>query len=211
MKFLNESLSFPSSDKTHASGIIAFGGDLSAERLMLAYKSGIFPWYEDGEIITWWCPNPRMVIIPEIYKTAKSIRNLLNRKQFQITHNQAFKEVIAHCKTTKRNGQNSTWITDEMEQAYINLHEKGFAKSVEVWENGKLVGGLYGVDLGHVFCGESMFSLVPNASKIAFVSLINDLKTKNYKLLDCQVYNDHLALLGAFEIAREDFMNLLKS
>jgi leucyl/phenylalanyl-tRNA--protein transferase len=194
----------------HPSGIVAFGGDLSVERLLLAYQQGIFPWYEDGEIITWWCPDPRMVVVPEIYKPHKSLRNILNKNQFQVTFNQAFEQVIHHCKTNQRKDQNGTWITDEMEEAYIKLHKIGKAKSVEVWQNEQLVGGLYGVDLGHVFCGESMFSLVSNASKVAFVSLINDLKAKKYRLLDCQVHNDHLALLGAFEIDRKDFLKIIQ-
>jgi leucyl/phenylalanyl-tRNA--protein transferase len=151
-----------------------------------------------------------MVVVPEIYKPHKSLRNILNKNQFQVTFNQAFEQVIHHCKTNQRKDQNGTWITDEMEEAYIKLHKIGKAKSVEVWQNEQLVGGLYGVDLGHVFCGESMFSLVSNASKVAFVSLINDLKAKKYRLLDCQVHNDHLALLGAFEIDRKDFLKIIQ-
>lgn len=210
MYFLDHTLNFPSLQNIHPSGIVAFGGDLSTERLLLAYQNGIFPWYEDGEIITWWCPNPRMVVVPEVYKAPKSLRNILKKSPFQITFNQAFEQVIHHCKTNNRKGQSGTWITDDMEEAYIKLHYLGKAKSVEVWNNSQLVGGLYGVDLGLVFCGESMFSLVSNASKIAFLSLIIDLKSKNYKLLDCQVYNDHLALLGAFEISREDFLEIIR-
>ena len=210
MYFLDHTLRFPPLQNIHPSGIVAFGGDLSTERLLLAYQQGIFPWFEDGEIITWWCPNPRMVVVPELYKPHKSLRNVLNKNQFQITFNQAFEQVIHYCKTNKRKGQRGTWITDGMENAYLKLHQIGKAKSIEVWDNNRLVGGLYGVDLGHVFCGESMFSLVPNASKIAFVSLINDLKSKNYQLLDCQVYNEHLALLGAFEISREDFLKIIQ-
>ncbi|MFY8188620.1 MAG: leucyl/phenylalanyl-tRNA--protein transferase [Flavobacterium sp.] len=210
MYFLDHSLRFPALQNIHPSGIVAFGGDLSVERLLLAYQQGIFPWYEDGEIITWWCPDPRMVVIPEIYKPHKSLRNILNKNQFQVTFNQAFEQVIRYCKTNQRKDQNGTWITDEMEEAYIKLHKIGKAKSVEVWQNEQLVGGLYGVDLGHVFCGESMFSLVSNASKVAFVSLINDLKAKKYRLLDCQVHNDHLALLGAFEIDRKDFLKIIQ-
>lgn len=210
MEFLNHSLKFPDVQEIHPSGIIAFGGDLSTERLLLAYQQGIFPWFEDGEIITWWCPNPRMVVFPESYKSSKNNRKLLRENKFLITFNQAFDQVIHHCKTNKRKGQRGTWITDDMENAYLKLHQLGKAKSVEVWDNNQLVGGLYGVDLDSVFCGESMFSLVPNASKIAFLSLINELKSKNYRLLDCQVYNEHLALLGAFEIPREDFLKIIQ-
>ena len=211
MNFLDHTLRFPDIETTHPSGIIAFGGDLSVERLMIAYRNGIFPWFEDGEIITWWCPKFRMVVFPQTYIPTKNHRYLMRRNTFQITFNQAFERVIFHCKTNKRNGQKGTWITEDMEKAYINLHQKGFAKSVEIWDKNLLVGGLYGIDLGHVFCGESMFSMVPNASKVAFLWLIEYLKTNNYRLLDCQVYNEHLALLGAQEIERELFLKYLKA
>jgi leucyl/phenylalanyl-tRNA--protein transferase len=152
-----------------------------------------------------------MVVNPQDYKTAKSLRNILNRQLFKVTFNKNFSEVIRNCKTVHRKGQDGTWITDSMVQAYEKLHEMGFAKSVEVWQNDELVGGLYGVDLGKVFCGESMFSKVPNASKVAFVTLIKQLKEENYRLLDCQVHNDHLEKLGAFEISRDSYIKILKS
>lgn len=210
MYLLKNQLYFPPAENTHSSGIIAIGGDLSVERLLLAYKSGIFPWYDDSEPITWWCPEYRMVVIPKEYKPSKSLRNILNRGKFKITFNQNFDEVIKNCQSIKRNAQNGTWINDEIVEAYIKLHHLGYAKSVEIWENEDLVGGLYGIDLGNkIFCGESMFSKVPNASKVAFAWLNNHLKEKNYLLLDCQVYNDHLASLGAFEIEREVFMEIL--
>ena len=159
----------------------------------------------------WWSPPERMVVVPSIYKVSKSIRNLLNQNKFQVTFNQNFKEVIASCQQVERKEQDGTWISTDIIESYTKLHEMGIAKSVEVWQNDELVGGLYGVDLGHIFCGESMFSKVPNASKIAFVTLVNYLKENNYKLLDCQVHNDHLEKLGAIEVSREVFMKVLKS
>jgi len=210
MYYLSEDLYFPPVSQTHPSGIIALGGDLSPERLLLAYKSGIFPWFEDGEPITWWSPDPRMVLFLDELVVSKSMRNILNRNMFEITFNQNFRDVISNCQKIKREGQNGTWITDDMIEAYCKLHELGIAKSVEVWQDGKLVGGLYGIDLGHIFCGESMFSKVSNASKVAFVSLVNKLKNENYKLLDCQVYNSHLESLGCREIDRDEFMEILK-
>tara|TARA_R110000868_G_scaffold25380_6_gene98970 strand:+ start:1160 stop:1801 length:642 start_codon:yes stop_codon:yes gene_type:complete len=211
MYYLSRDLFFPDVSLTHSSGIIALGGDLSPERLQLAYKSGIFPWFEDGEPITWWSPNPRMVLFLDELVVTKSMRNILNRDMFSVTFNQNFREVISNCQQIKRDGQNGTWITNNMIDAYCNLHELGVAKSVEVWQDGTLVGGLYGIDLGHVFCGESMFSIVSNASKVAFMSLVNHLKAANYKLLDCQVYNPHLETLGCREIERADFMSILKN
>ena len=184
---------------------------MSPERLQLAYKSGIFPWFEDGEPITWWAPNPRMVLFLDELVISKSMRNILNRNIFKVTFNQNFREVISNCQQVKREGQNGTWITDDMIAAYCKLNELGIAKSVEVWENDQLVGGLYGVDLGHVFCGESMFSLVSNASKVAFIFLVHHLKKENYKLLDCQVYNSHLESLGCREIERDEFMMILNN
>ena len=211
MYFLLKELFFPDVSEADKSGILAVGGDLSPERLMLAYKSGIFPWFEPGDPILWWSPNPRMVLFLEELIVSKSMRNILNRKSFKVTFNQNFREVIAHCQNVKRNGQTGTWITNDMIEAYCKLNEMGIAKSVEVWQNDELVGGLYGIDLGHVFCGESMFSKVSNASKVAFIALVNQLKKGNYKILDCQVYNGHLESLGCREIDRTDFMEILKS
>lgn len=211
MYFLSKDLYFPPVSEASYEGILAVGGDLSTERLLLAYKNGIFPWFEEDEPILWWSPPQRMVVNPKEYKIAKSLRNILNRNIFEITFNQNFSDVIKNCQTIKRKGQQGTWITDSMFESYLKLHELGIAKSVEVWQNNELVGGLYGVDLGKIFCGESMFSKVPNASKIAFVSLIDKLKQENYLLLDCQVHNDHLEKLGAFEISRENYLKILKS
>lgn len=211
MFYLPQELFFPDVSLTHSSGIIALGGDLSLQRLQLAYRSGIFPWFEDGEPITWWSPNPRMVLFLEELVISKSMRNILNRNIFTVTFNKNFREVIVNCQNIKREGQNGTWITNDMIEAYCKLSEMGFAKSVEVWQNGELVGGLYGIDLGGVFCGESMFSKVSNASKVAFIALVNQLKIQNYRLLDCQVYNPHLESLGCREIERKEFMELLRN
>lgn len=211
MIWLSDSLDFPAPASATEEGVIALGGDLSEARLMAAYKNGIFPWFSEGEPIVWYCPSKRMVLFPKDLKISKSMRQWQKKNQFVITENQAFEEVIYHCKTIARNDEFGTWITDDMEQAYINLHKKGKAKSIEVWqENGseapQLVGGLYGIDLGTVFCGESMFSKVSNASKLAFIYLVQNHK---YQLIDCQVYNEHLASLGAKEILRADFLEYL--
>ncbi len=211
MYHVSKHLFFPPVSEANADGILAIGGDLSPERLQLAYSSGIFPWFEEDQPIIWWSPNPRMVLFLEDLVVSKSMRNILNRNVFKVTFNQDFRAVIAYCQQVKRDGQTGTWITNDMIEAYCKLHELGIAKSVEVWQDNQLVGGLYGVDLGHIFCGESMFSLVSNASKVAFIALVHHLKINNYRLLDCQVYNDHLASLGCVEIERADFMSILKS
>lgn len=211
MYFLTKDLFFPPVYEANSDGILAIGGDLSPERLLLAYKSGVFPWFEDDEPIIWWSPNPRMVLFLDELVVSKSMRNILNRNIFRVTFNQNFREVISNCQQVKRGGQNGTWITNDMIEAYCKLNELGIAKSVEVWQNDELVGGLYGVDLGHIFCGESMFSKVSNASKVAFIALVNQLEKDKYTLLDCQVYNEHLESLGCREIDRTDFMEILKS
>jgi leucyl/phenylalanyl-tRNA--protein transferase len=204
-------LYFPPPEDADENGILAVGGDLSTDRLMLAYRSGIFPWFDDDEPILWWSPPQRMVVIPATFKAPKSMRNILNRNIFSFTFNQNFRDVIKNCQTNKRKGQKGTWITDGMLEAYCRLNELGFAKSVEVWKDNELVGGLYGVDLGSVFCGESMFSNVSNASKAAFCFLVDKLKKGDYRLLDCQVHNTHLETLGAFEIPRFEFLTILRS
>ena len=209
MYLLSELIFFPPVVSANPEGILAVGGDLSTERLLLAYKSGIFPWFNPDQPILWWAPSSRMVLFFEDLIISKSMRNILNRNIFKVTFNQDFKAVISNCRSIKREGQNGTWISDEMIEAYCKLHKLGIAKSVEVWQNEELVGGLYGIDLGNVFCGESMFSKVSNASKVAFISLANQLKNDNYKVLDCQVYNEHLESLGCKEIDREDFMKIL--
>ncbi len=211
MYFLSKELFFPPVSEANPDGILAIGGDLSLERLILAYKSGIFPWFEEGEPIFWWSPNPRMVLFLDELVVSKSMRNILDRNIFKVTFNQNFREVISNCQKIKREGQNGTWITQDMIEAYCKLNEMGIAKSVEVWQNDELVGGLYGIDLGHVFCGESMFSKVSNASKVAFIALVNQLKDADYKILDCQVHNEHLQSLGCREIERDKFMKILNS
>jgi leucyl/phenylalanyl-tRNA---protein transferase len=211
MIYLTKELFFPPVSQTTPQGILAAGGDLSPERLLLAYQNGIFPWYEDSDPILWWCPEQRMVLFPGEFKVSHSMRNIINQRVFHVTFNRAFKEVMQGCQTIKREGQHGTWITDEMIDSYCELHQMKKAISVEVWQNKQLVGGLYGVDLGHIFCGESMFSKVSNASKTAFAYLVDYLKTNNYKLLDCQIYNDHLDSLGCREIPREEFMKILKN
>ncbi|MGQ7946280.1 leucyl/phenylalanyl-tRNA--protein transferase [Flavobacterium sp. WC2509] len=210
MHYLTSDLFFPPVSHANRDGILAIGGDLSPERLQLAYKSGIFPWFNEGEPIIWWSPNPRMVLFLDDLIVSKSMRNILNRNIFKVTFNQNFKDVISNCQQVKRDGQTGTWITNEMIEAYCKLNELGIAKSVEVWQNDQLIGGLYGIDLGHVFCGESMFSLVSNASKVAFIGLVNQLKEENYRLLDCQVHNEHLESLGCIEIERNEFMSIIK-
>lgn len=211
MYFVTKELYFPPVEEASFEGVLAVGGDLSIERLLLAYKSGISPWFNSDEPILWWSPWERMVVYPETYKVSKSIRNILNRNSFTITFNQNFKEVITNCQQIERKDQEGTWISAEIIDAYTKLHDLGIAKSIEVWQNDTLVGGLYGVDLGHIFCGESMFSSVPNASKVAFIHLVTYLKENKYLLLDCQVHNDHLESLGAFEISQETFMRILKN
>lgn len=190
-------------------GIVAVGGDLLPERLMIAYHSGIFPWYSPGEPIIWWSPDPRFVLFPDKIHIARSMRRVLNSSRLKVTFNQAFEEVIEACKKTPREGQNGTWITDEMQLAYIRLYELGHAKSVEVWEDEKLVGGMYGVDLGKVFCGESMFSTVSNASKLALIRFIEDFKHRGGLLFDCQVHSDHMVSMGAEEVPRDEFLQFL--
>ena len=210
MHFLTQELSFPSTNESTPDGLLAIGGDLSTERLLLAYENGIFPWFEDGDPIMWWSPKQRMVLFLEELIVSHSMKNIINKNIFQVTFNKAFREVIQNCQSVKREGQYGTWITEEMMQSYCKLHELGKAISVEVWQNDTLVGGLYGVDMFPVFCGESMFSRVSNASKTAFISLVNYLKLNHYNLLDCQIYNDHLDSLGCREIPRDDFLRILK-
>tara|TARA_R110002049_G_scaffold19876_8_gene73976 strand:- start:4789 stop:5415 length:627 start_codon:yes stop_codon:yes gene_type:complete len=207
MIWLTDKIEFPPYELTTDEGIIALGGDLSEERLVFAYQNGIFPWFSDDDPIVWYCPFDRMVLFPDEIKISKSMRKIIHKKEFTITENTVFKEVIYNCKSIERNDGLGTWITNDMEQAYINLHKIGVAKSIEVWQNNDLVGGLYGVEVNNIFCGESMFSKVSNASKLAFIHLVTN---NNYKLIDCQVYNDHLASLGAKEIDRASFLEILK-
>lgn len=209
MYLLGSEYVFPPIELASFEGIIAIGGDLHPDRLITAYRKGIFPWYSEDEPIIWYSPNPRMVLFPKEVKVSKSMRKILRDGTFKITFNQNFKEVIRHCKTVQRKDQEGTWITDDLEKSMIKLHQKGFAKSVEVWKDKELVGGLYGIDLGNLFCGESMFNLVSNASKVAYIYLAQKLAEENYPLIDCQVYNSHLASLGAIEMSRKNFKTYL--
>lgn len=207
MILLSDKIEFPKVSLATEDGLLAVGGNLSPERLILAYKSGIFPWYNEGDPILWWSPNPRFVVVPNKLKVSKSMKHILQNNDFTITINKDFEGVIHACSNIKRPGQSGTWITQSMIEAYIKLHYLGIAKSVEVWQNNNLVGGLYGVDVGNaVFCGESMFAKVSNASKVGFITFI---KNTNYKLIDCQVYTAHLERLGAEEISREEFIKYL--
>ena len=207
MFWLSDKIEFLPYEFTTKEGIIALGGDLSCERLIHAYKNGIFPWFSEGEPIVWYCPYKRMVLFPDDLKISKSMRKVMQKSEFIITENKAFEEVIYHCKYIDRKDGFGTWITDDMHQAYINLYKKGIAKSLEVWLDKELVGGLYGLEINGIFCGESMFSKISNTSKLALIYLV---KNNNYRIIDCQVYNDHLASLGAKEIDRELFLNILK-
>ncbi|WP_420570714.1 leucyl/phenylalanyl-tRNA--protein transferase [Kordia sp.] len=209
MYLLTDEIAFPSIEETSPEGILAIGGDLQPERLLLAYKNGIFPWYSEDEPIIWWSPDPRMVLFPDDLKVSKSMKKLIRREAFTVTYNKAFRHVIRACALIERPGQDDTWITSEMEDAYIKLHEMGYATSVEVWRDNMLVGGIYGINLGHVFCGESMFSFESNASKYGFIYLIEKLKANGCQLVDCQMYTNHLASLGAYEVPREVFLSYL--
>jgi len=208
---LTEKMVFPPVEHTNAEGLLAIGGDLSVERLLLAYKSGIFPWFNNDSLILWWSPRQRMVLFPEKIKVSKSMRKVMINERFRLTKNTCFERVIEQCSHIFRKDQQGTWITENMRKAYLQLHKKGFAKSYEVWENDALVGGLYGIDLGHIFCGESMFSMVSNASKFAFIKLAQELEHKGYVAIDCQLYTEHLESLGAEEIPRAKFIQLLKA
>ena len=206
---LTDALLFPSPEQASDEGIVAVGGDLKPERVMLAYRKGIFPWFESDDFLLWWSPDPRMVLFPDQVKISKSMRTVLRKKQFEVTFNNAFDDVVEACAKVKRFGQNGTWITPGLMEVYSTLHTQGHAHSVEVWEEGVLVGGLYGIDLGTVFCGESMFSKANNASKVALISLAKELKKNKYKLIDCQVPTQHLASMGAESIPRAEFLTYL--
>lgn len=209
MHILSSKLLFPPVDDALEDGLLAIGGDLSTERLVLAYQKGIFPWYE-GSTPLWWSPDPRFVLFPEKLAVSKSMKQVIKRKDFVFSYNTCFSEVIQQCKLNKRTGQQGTWITDEVEAAYVEMHKKGWAISAEAWQNNDLVGGLYGVRMGRLFFGESMFSLVSNASKFAFIQLVSQLMQEKVVLIDCQVYTEHLESLGAEMISRKDFQEYLQ-
>ncbi|RYY59880.1 MAG: leucyl/phenylalanyl-tRNA--protein transferase [Chitinophagaceae bacterium] len=205
---LDQELRFPPPHLAEPDGLLAMGGDLSPERLLLAYRNGIFPWYDEDPIL-WWSPDPRFTLIPSSLKISKSVRSLLNRNYFDFTVNTAFPEVIAQCKKITRPGQDGTWITHEVEQAYTRLHQLGFAHSAEVWRDGRLAGGLYGIRMGKVFFGESMFSLESNASRYAFISYVRQLQQEGVELIDCQVHTDYLESMGAQMMPGREFRELL--
>lgn len=207
-----QQLDFPSTDTAleEPNGLLAVGGDLSPARLLNAYRNGIFPWFDDDQPILWWSPSPRAVIFPERVYISKSMAKVLRKQELCTTADMKFDQVIRHCADTERPGQEGTWITDEMSDAYGELHRRGFAHSIEVWRGDALVGGLYGIAIGKVFFGESMFSLYANASKVAFISLCQQLQAWGYAVIDCQVSNPHLTSLGAVEIPRQQFNQLLK-
>ena len=205
---LDKQLVFPPVNLAQPDGLLAIGGDLRTDRLLLAYRNGIFPWYE-GNHILWWCPDPRFVLFPEELKISKSMKVLLKKKAFEFTIDKAFAEVINNCKTISRKEQDGTWITDEVKSAYTRMHQLGYAHSAEVWQNGDLAGGLYGIRIGNVFFGESMFSRSSNASKYAFISFVQQLQSEGVQLIDCQVYTEHLESLGASMVSRQRFISLL--
>lgn len=207
MHFLTQKIEFPDVSEASPDGLLAVGGDLSTERLLHAYAKGVFPWFEAEEPLLWWSPDPRFVLFSEDLKVSKSMKQVLKKNKFSVTVNKDFKSVIKNCAIAKREGQLGTWITNDMIEAYTKLHQLGYAKSIEVWENSELVGGLYGVDLGNnVFCGESMFAKVSNASKAGFISFVQN---SNYKLIDCQLHTNHLESLGAVHISRNEFLKYL--
>jgi leucyl/phenylalanyl-tRNA--protein transferase len=207
---LSDRLTFPPPHLAIKEGLLAVGGDLSVDRLVVAYQNGIFPWYSVGEPILWWSPDPRLVLYPEELRISKSLRKVIKKELFQITFNKAFESVIQGCAEAKRSYGEGTWITNEMKSAYCEFHRQGYAHSVETWQDGKLVGGLYGVSMGRAFFGESMFSRVSNASKVAFVALAKNLQRLNFVLVDCQVKTDHLIRFGAREIPRRIFLEELQ-
>ena len=207
---LDTNVWFPPTDETTEDGLLAIGGDLSEDRLLLAYRNGIFPWFED-DFPLWWCPDPRFVLFPHELKISKSMQQVLRKEEFEFRTNTDFAQVIHQCKTVTREGQHGTWITEAIEKAYTDLFKKGYAHTAEAWKGDTLVGGLYGIRLGKIFFGESMFSLVPNASKFAFIKYVQLLQQEGVELIDCQVYTEHLESLGAKMIDRKDFLDILKT
>lgn len=207
----DQSLEFPAPELATPEGILAVGGDLSPARLLEAYAGGIFPWFNEGDPILWWSPDPRFVLFPDELVVSKSMRPYFNQKKFQVSFDQDFEGVMRGCQQSNRNGQSGdTWITEDMIQAYVQVHQLGYAHSVEVWQEGNLVGGLYGISLGKIFFGESMFARVSNASKFGFITLVQKLREKGFTLVDCQQQTQHLGSLGAKPISRKSFLNYLQ-
>jgi leucyl/phenylalanyl-tRNA---protein transferase len=209
LQVLDRKIWFPPTEAADEDGLLAIGGDLSVERLLAAYQKGIFPWYNE-DVPLWWSPDPRFVLLPQQLKVSKSMQQLLRQQKMQCSSNQCFRQVVQHCQQAKRKEQDGTWISPTVLEAYCQLHALGFAHSIECWQNGELVGGFYGVLLGKVFFGESMFSLVPNASKFALIDWVRHRAPKDLALIDCQVYTTHLESLGATMLPRTVFEQLLR-
>lgn len=207
---LNDTVEFPSPQLASNIGLLAVGGDLSEERLLLAYRMGIFPWFSEGEPIMWWSPDPRLVLYPEEIQISKSLKKTIAKGIFTVTLDSAFDAVIRGCAEARRKNNEGTWILGEMIDAYNQLHASGVAHSIEAWHKGELAGGLYGIALGGCFFGESMFSKISDASKVAFVTLVEHLRTRSFHMIDCQVTTDHLKRFGAREIPRSDFLSQIK-
>lgn len=210
ISILNEELVFPSTSQATTEGMLAIGGDLSTERLLLAYQHGIFPWFNEDEPIVWWSPDPRFVLEPHAVKISKSMRSLLKKERFKITINKNFEAVISNCSAVPRKDQEGTWITNDMTEAYIKLHKLGWAHSFEAWSGSELIGGLYGVAMGTSFFGESMFSKITNASKFAFIKCCQLLEREQFDIIDCQIHSSHLESLGAHTMRRTTFENIIK-
>lgn len=206
---LTDDLIFPPVDLAEPDGLLAYGGDLSPHRLLLAYSEGIFPWYNEPPVL-WWCPDPRFVLFPDELKISASMKQVLKKGLFTFSINKDFRGVIRGCKESPRPGQDGTWITEDVEEAYTALHEAGYAHSIECWQQDELVGGFYGIQLGDCFFGESMFARVSNASKAAFITFVKYAAEQGLEMIDCQVYTAHLASLGARMISREDFLGIIK-
>lgn len=209
LHLLDEEVWFPPVSEALPDGLLAVGGDLSTERLLLAYRSGIFPWYNDDEPPLWWSPDPRFVLYPDELRVSKSMRQVMKRGEFDFSIDSAFADVIKNCRHVERKDMDGTWISDDVEQAYTDLHKLGYAHSAEAWKDGKLVGGLYGILLGKMFFGESMFSREANASKFAFINWVEEMKARGIVLIDCQVYTEHLESLGARMIPRRQFIEMI--
>ena len=207
---LPEKLIFPPPHLASPEGLLAVGGDLTRDRILLAYRNGIFPWYSQGDPILWWSPDPRMILLPDGFKVSRSLKRKITTKHFAVSMDRDFGRVIDQCARTRTDRMQDTWITREMITAYVNLHHAGYAHSVEIWEQGDLVGGLYGLSLGRCFFGESMFSKARDASKVALYHLCLYLNERNFDLIDCQVPSEHLKSLGAFSISRKKFLGLLR-
>jgi len=207
---LSEQIEFPPAWLARPDGLLCIGGDLCSERLLLAYKNGIFPWFSDNEPILWWSPDPRLVLFPKDINISRSLKKTIRKQHFRVTINTAFEQTIVSCAQPRKEGNEGTWLVEEMIDAYIGLHKLGYAHSIETWCNDRLVGGLYGICLGHSFFGESMFSVESDASKVALVALANHLKNSNFDLIDCQVSSNHLFNMGAVEISRHSFLKILK-